>query len=390
MPVASGVVRRDLPLLAVGFLAGLALVLGLRMVEPTADAAILPSTQTAPDSDCQGAPPEELAAQVLIAGLPGVLAPNHPLVADLVDLQIGGVLVEKSNVRNAAQVRRLVSAMRDGIDVPLLVTTDEEPGRVSNFGEVLGRFSAARTLAKRGTPHDVEIFAEQLGVELANLGMDVVFGPVADVDDGPPQGLIGDRSFSGDPEIASEYALAFTRGLWAGGVLPAPKHFPGAGRATVTGSDEPPRLSVDARELRAHDLGPFRAQIRAGVRMVMLGNVVYDVFGGGLPASLSPPAYGLLRGLGFHGVAVTAPLDEPAVAAGRDLGEAAVQAIWAGADAVLLTDGGKARMVRDALVRAVSQGRLEQWRLAEAAGRMVALKGLDAREMTCPSALEVA
>lgn len=382
--------RFELPLLVVGFAAGVALVLGFGLLEPVPDRALLPAVQAVAELACEPAPAEERAAQVIIAGLPGVIATNHPLVADLVNLQVGGVLIEKSNVRNAAQVRRLVTAMRDGIDLPVLVTTDEEPGRVSNFGEVLGRFSAARTLAKRGTPQDVEIFARQLGVELANLGMDVVFGPVADVDDGPPQGTIGDRSFSGDPETASAYALAFTRGLWTGGVLPAPKHFPGAGRARVAGGAEPPRIAADVRTLREHDVAPFRAQIRAGVRVVMMSNVVYESIDPDVPAGLSPSAYALLRGLGFHGVAVTSPVDDPAISARWDAGEAVVRAVAAGADAVLVDDGGLARLMRDALVRAVVDGRLPDARLAEAAGRMAELKGLDARRMTCPSAVEAA
>ncbi|HWH31327.1 MAG TPA: glycoside hydrolase family 3 N-terminal domain-containing protein, partial [Egibacteraceae bacterium] len=272
--------RWDLPPLVAGFALGLAAVLALGAAQPSAQRAAagaqLPSARPAPaDPGCQVAA-ERLAGEVLVAGLPGVLAPNHPLVADLVNLQVGGVLIEKSNVRNAAQVRRLVGAMRDGSDRPLLVTTDEETGRVSNFGEVLGRFSAARTLAKRGSPADVERFARQLGVELANLGMDVVFAPVADVDDGPATGMIGDRSFSGDPEEAGAYALAYARGLWSGGVLPAPKHFPGAGRARAPAAGELPRVDAAPGELRGHDLGPFRAQIRAGVRMLMVGNVVVE------------------------------------------------------------------------------------------------------------------
>ena len=382
--------RFELPLLTAGFALGVALVLGLGLVEPVLDRAFLPAVRTAAELSCEPAPAEERAAQVLIAGLPGVLAPNHPLVADLVDLQVGGVLIEKSNVRNAAQVRRLVAAMRDGSDHPLLVTTDEEPGRVSNFGEVLGRFSAARTLAKRGTVQDVQVFAEQLGVELANLGMDVVFGPVVDVDDGPPQGRIGDRSFSGDPDTASAYALAFTRGLWTGGVLPAPKHFPGEGRARAAAPDQLPVLDADVRTLRAHDVAPFRAQIRAGVRLVAMSNAVFRSVDADAPASLAPRAYALLRGLGFRGVAVTSALDAPGIAARWDTGEAVVRAIAAGADAALVDDGGKARFMRDALVRAVAEGRLSDARLAEAAGRIMELKGLDARRMTCPSALDAA
>lgn len=392
MPVPSGVVLGHLPRLLVrplplGVAVGLAVVLGLSLGTPPARTAALPTARPPTGAAvCDDAHVDALAGEVLIAGLPGVIAPNHPLVADLIDLQVGGVLIEKSNVRNAAQVRRLVGALRDGSDRPLLVTTDEEPGRVSNFGEVLGRFSAARTLAKRGTPEDVEVFARQFGVELSNLGMDVVFGPVADADDGPATGLVGDRSFSGEPVTARAYAQAYARGLWTGGVLPAPKHFPGAGRARAAAPGELPRLDVDAEELRRHDLVPFRALVHSGVRMLMVGNVVVDALSPELPASLAPRAYALARGLGFSGVAVTAALDDPVVAERWDYGESVVRAVAAGADAVLVADGGKARLMRDALTRAVTEGRLPAERLAQAAGRMLELKGVDPSRLTCPAA----
>ena len=381
--------RIDLSFIAAGLVVGLVAFLTLAEVPHAVQlpGQVEAAVALAIDGDCVPASAEDRAGQVLVVGMPDVVAPNHPLVADLIDLQVGGVLIAKGNVRNAAQVRRLVSAMREGSSHPLLVTTDEEPGRVSNFGAVLGRFSSARTLAKRGTPRDVELFARQLGVELANLGMDVDLGPVAGADDGAAQGRIGDRSFSGDPSVASDYALAFSRGLWTGGVLPAPKYFPGTGRARTPEPGGLPVLDVSSRELRRHDLPPFRAQVRAGVRMMVVGHTVVTALDPDLPASLSPSAYALLRGLGFTGVAVADMLDHEGLHRRFDYREAVERAISAGADMVLVRDGGKARLMRDALVAAVREGRLSDARLSEAAGRMLALKGLDAREMTCPSAL---
>lgn len=379
--------RANLPLVAAGFAIGLVLTLGLGVVTAVPDTPVLPAAQAEPVDGCAHAPAADRAAQVLIAGLPHVLQPNHPLVADLGALGVGGVLINKGNVRNAAQVRRLVAALRVGSERPPIVATDEEPGRVSNFGEVLGRFSSARTLARKQSPAEVEDFGRQLGVELRNLGMDVDFGPVADVDGGPSQGVIGDRSFSGDPGTAAEYALAFSRGLWSGGVLPAPKHFPGHGRSRVDDREALGVVHAGLRALRAADLVPFRAQIRSGVRAMMVGHVAYDALDPGIPASLSPRAYRLLRGLGFHGAAVTAALDDQAIAERWDLRAASVAALAAGADGLLVADGGKALMMRDAIVEAVADGRLSDDRLAQAAGRMMALKGHDPREMTCPSAL---
>jgi len=377
-------------LLAVGFLVGLgtAVVIG---VQSPAEAPALAADRPAPappptEPTCAGASLEQRAGQVLIVGLPGVLAPGDRLVAEVREVGVGGVFLTKANVENEWQVRELVRGLRGGARHGLLVVTDEEPGRVSSFGALLGRTSSARTLAARGDPADVRRFARDLGQSLAELGIDANLAPVVDVDDGPARGVIGDRSFSRDPERAAEYGLAFSAGLAAAGVLPTAKHFPGHGRSDV---DSHWRLGVvDASldELEASDLLPFAAQINAGVPLVMVGHVAYTALDPDLPASLAPPAYALLRRMGFDGVAITDSTGMGAVHRTWDFPSSAVMAVAAGADAVLATDGNHARAMRDALVEAVETGRVDADRLDEAAARVLALKGEDPMPVVCRGA----
>jgi beta-N-acetylhexosaminidase len=229
----------------------------------------------------------------------------------------------------------------------------------------------------------VEDYAAKLGEQLLELGINIDLAPVLDLDDGPSGGIIGDRSFSADPEEASEYGLAFAAGLARSGVIPTIKHFPGQGRSrtdTHAGGDV---VDATLEELQDTDLVPFQRAIDAGAPVIMLNHLGYTALDEDLPASLSPKTYALLREMGFEGVAMTDSLGMQAVHARWDFPEAAVRAVEAGADAVLATDGGQATRMRDALVEAVESGRLPEARLDEASARVTALAGGDPVALSC-------
>jgi beta-N-acetylhexosaminidase len=158
-------------------------------------------------------------------------------------------------------------------------------------------------------------------------------------------------------------------------VLATVKHFPGHG-AVPPGVDPHSRTvrsTVSMPELRRRHLPPFQQVIDAGVPVVMVNHVTYRALGQ-LPASMSPRAYRLLRATGFDGVAVTDAIGMGAIHRRWDFPAAAEQAIRAGADAVLATDGRQAGRMRRRLVAAVRAGRLPEDRLDEAVGRMLALR----------------
>ncbi|HEX3393804.1 MAG TPA: glycoside hydrolase family 3 N-terminal domain-containing protein [Acidimicrobiales bacterium] len=337
-------------------------------------------------SPCRPAPLADRAAQVLIAGLAGVTTSADPLVDELVDVGVGGVFVARANVTSEAQITALLGDVRARSHHPLVVATDEEGGRVSSFAPVLGPSLSARRQAGEHSPEEVRQLARQTGSRLAAAGVNLDLAPVADLDAGPSRATIGDRSFSADPAIASRYALAQAAGLADAGVRSAVKHFPGHGRSV--GDPEVTRSRVDAplAELAATDLLPFGSLITAGVPVVMVNHVEYAAIDPGVPASLSPLAYKLLRDVGFRGVAITDSVSMGAVNGRWTVAEATVKAVAAGADGVLVTEGGSAREMRDALVTAVQQGRLAEDRLDQAAARMAALGGVDPVALACQTA----
>lgn len=339
---------------------------------------------TSSPSACQPEAVEERAAAVLVVGFPGVTESSDPVVTQVLATRVGGILLTEPNVRSSAQIGQLVSDIKARAGRPLVVATGEESGRVSTFRDLFGRTPSARALAARPAPA-VQQLASEIGSKLAAIGVNLDLAPVVDLDAGPAGGLIGDRSFSADPVRAATYGLAWARGLTAAGVAPTAKHFPGHGRATQDSHLELPRVDTSLDELRGTDLRPFAELIKAGVPAVMLDHVAYAALDPELPASLAPKAYALLREMGFNGVAITDSVGMGAVNLRWGFGEAAVRAITAGADAVLTTDGTQAPAMRDALVAAVRSGALPEARLNEAAGRVVALAGGDAKGLTCTS-----
>jgi len=348
----------------------------------SATAADLPSPAH-PVPPCTPAPLEERAGRVLIVGLPETVLPSDPLVGEVSEIGVGGVLLTHANVESAPQVEELVSALRTEVRDDLLVAVDEEPGRVRTFEEVIGFVPSARRLASEQAVDAVAEMARATGEALRDLDVDMNLAPVADLDAGPWDGIIGDRSFSHDPSVAADYALAYARGMHDAGVMPVVKHFPGHGRTAEDDHVSAPVVDVPLDELVETDLRPFRALVGAGAPVVMMGNVAYQALEPDVPASLSAPAYRLLREMGFRGVAITDSIGMGAVNLRWNYGDATVKALAAGADGVLGTDGWSARWMRDAVVEAVQSGQLPEARLNEAAARMTALAGGDAQQVAC-------
>jgi beta-N-acetylhexosaminidase len=320
---------------------------------------------------------------VLVVGLPDVTSAQDPLIDEVLEAEVGGVLLTHANVESMAQVLRLVGAVRTRARSPLFVAADEEPGRVRTFEALFGYAPSARRLASEKTVEAVEQVARASGVAMARLGVDVGLAPVADVDGGWWNGIIGDRSFSDDPLEAATYAVAYARGLQQAGVTPVVKHFPGHGRTDEDDHSVLPRDRTPLPVLRATDIRPFEIAVAAGAPVVMVGHVAYDALDAYTPASLSPASYRLLRDIGFRGAAITDSIGMGAVNLRWDFDVAAVKAVRAGADGVLATDGWQAKRMRDALVAAVRSGELDEQRLDEAAGRMMAIAGRESETLTC-------
>ncbi len=345
--------------------------------ESAAPSASVPARAT---ELCRPAPLETRAAAVLVVGIGEATTADDPLAAEVSALGVGGVIMLGPNVVDAAQVRALVDGLRQRAPRGLLVSVDEEGGRVSRLRPILGSTPSARTLGQRSMAEIAEVAAER-GTTLRDLGFDLALAPVVDADGGAAEAAIGDRSFAATPGEAGVRAGAFVDGLRRAGVAAAAKHFPGQGELADS-HDGPVVFDVHLDEVVRVAASGFRPVLDAGAPAVMMSNVTFPALGP-LPASIEPAAYRLLRSFGFDGVAMTDAINMSAIAEQWPLPEAAVMALVAGADLVLATPGYEAAAMRDAVVAAVGDGRLPEARLDEAVGRVLALRGEDPATMIC-------
>lgn len=316
------------------------------------------------------------AGQVLVAGYPAGDPPS-PILDALGRDSLGGVILFGRNLRGgprgaAEQIRTLVAA---SATTPL-VAIDQEGGRVQRLRAPVLELPPMRAL---GDLDDVKLTrraARALGRQLAAIGFNVDFAPVLDVATNDDNRVIGDRSFGADPHLVARHGVAFARGLADAGVLACGKHFPGHGDTLEDSHFELPALHHDMDRLEAVELVPFRAA--AGeVGSVMTAHIVFRALDPERPATLSKKVVtGILReSLGYDGLIVSDDLEMKAIADHWPTGVAAVEAIRAGCDVLLIcATVSLLDTARDALVAEAERDEGFAARLNEAAERVRAVR----------------
>lgn len=320
---------------------------------------------------------ERMAGGVLVCGFAGLELPNT-LQYWLADRSLGGLILFKRNIVSIEQTRELIESCTAGDDpqLPTLICIDQEGGRVSRLPEPVLKLPAMRVLGAHAEPELTRQAATALGRQLRAIGINLDFAPVLDVDTNPDNPVIGDRAFGNEPERVIEHALAFAEGLMEAGVLACGKHFPGHGDTDTDSHLALPRLVHDLERLNAVELPPFAAAV-GRIPSLMTAHVVFEAIDPDAPATMSDKVIsGLLReNIGFRGAVFSDDLEMQAITAHGSVEEAAVRAIAAGCDLLLVcSDVDAARRARRALVDEASRNEAFQLRLREAAGRATALR----------------
>lgn len=263
---------------------------------------------------------------------------------------------------------------------PALIAVDHEGGLVQRVRAPATHWPPMRTHDSLAAPEDEHV-AEQvgraLGSELRALGFDIDFAPVLDIHTNPANPIIGDRAFGTEPETVTRRALAFARGLDAAGVLACGKHFPGHGDTATDSHFELPRIDHGMERLERVELVPFARAAAAQLPMIMTAHVIFAALDATTPATLSPRVItGLLREkLRYTGVIVSDDLDMRAIADRMGAGEAAIGAVRAGCDVLLLCrDANHQALARDGLIREGERDAALRDRITESAARVRAMK----------------
>lgn len=318
----------------------------------------------------------EKLAQLLTVGVTGAADATNVVRTS----QVGGIFVggwtDKSLLADG-----LIDQAKQAAKVPLMVTIDEEGGRVSRVKDLIGPAPSARVTAQTMTSEQFHDATVQRGRKLKDLGVTVDFAPDIDVSSQPDDSVIGDRSFSDDPAVVSEYAEAYISAMREVGVGTVMKHFPGHGSGSGdshTGAVRTPPLS----QLQSVDLVPFRDLVDSGAA-VMVGHL--DVPGlttPDVPASISPQAMALLRdGTGYDAAPFQGPIftDDlggmAAITSRMSIEDAVEAALIAGADNALWITTDAVPQVLDRLEQAVASGRLSAAQVDASVLRMARYKG---------------
>ncbi len=300
-------------------------------------------------------------------------------VLELIRRGVYGVILLARNVEDAGQVAALVAELKRAAAGPLLVSVDQEGGRVARLRGAQGftELPPMRALGETGDAALAREVGALLGRELRAVGIDQDYAPVVDVDTNPANPVIGDRSLSRDPATVGRLGAALAEGLQSAGVAACAKHFPGHGDTTQDSHQVLPHLPHALERLERIELAPFRALASAGVASVMTAHVVFDALDPARPATLSPPVMELLRTrVGFQGCAISDDLEMKAVAEHFPLEEAAPGAVAAGVDALLVCHSAEVQHRAIDLVRgAVEGGKIAGARIADARARIGRLLG---------------
>ncbi len=289
---------------------------------------------------------------------------------------VGGLLYAEKNLEDEEQVKELLegtqSFLTEGGKMPTFLAIDEEGGDIAPVATVL-ETTAFDTMAEIGEANDPEAalaMGETIAKEISALGFNVNFAPVADLGGND---LIDSRSFSEDAQQAASMVASVVKGTQSNGVLNAVTHFPGLGSIDDVAHIERTRLERTIEELKAEELLPFQSAIEQEVGFIIVSHAVLTALDDQRPCSMSPAAISLLRDdMGFKGIILTDALDIPAITDNYSAGDAALNAVNAGADMLLCPeDLGEAVQ---ALLEAVEDGDIEESRINESVVRILAAK----------------
>jgi beta-N-acetylhexosaminidase len=326
---------------------------------------------------------EQAVGQRFLLSFTGKREPSADILAALRRRHVGGVVLFRArNMGTLAELRRLNAALQRAAAAagqpPLLIAADQEGGQLMAIGDGTP-FPGNMALGATRSTELARKVGRALGREVAAVGVNVDFAPVCDVNNNPENPVVGTRAFGEDPALVARLGAAMIEGLQSAGVAATAKHFPGHGDTASDSHHAAPVLPHGLDRVKRVELPPFRAAIRAGVRMVMTAHIVFPALneGSDAPATLSAPILkGLLRRrLGYRGLIVTDAMDMRAIDQGAGLVVDTMAAAAAGADLLLFNlEPPRPQAAFDALVLAARRGLLSSTETMDSARRVLALK----------------
>lgn len=287
--------------------------------------------------------------EALIDGVDHVTAAGDMTKEAINDIPVGGFIYLSDNLKSVEQVQSMLSNVQtysmERIGLPALLCVDEEGGTVARIaGNNSFGVDNVGDMAQIGATNDADnaySAGNYIGAYLSDLGFNVDFAPVADVLSNPDNQVVKKRSFGSDTDNVSQMALAFSNGLMSQGIAATYKHFPGHGATLGDTHEGYAYTDKTLDELMECELLPFQEGIDNGIEIIMAGHIsLPNVLGDHTPASMSREILtDLLRNeMGYDGIIITDALNMGAITQQYSSAEAAITAINAGADLILMPE----------------------------------------------------
>ncbi len=292
---------------------------------------------------------------------------------------IGGVILFSKNMKDASQTKDLIGALQDASDIPMFVTVDEEGGSIARVSsnEKMGvdSYPSAKEIGETYDEDQIKEMGKNQSKQLKKLGFNMNLAPVADVLTNESNTEIGDRSFGSDADKVSDIVSLLVKSMQKQQLSAVLKHFPGSGDTwgdTHRGSAE---AEQTIQQLRKTDFTPFKAGIDADVDAVMVSHLMLsNVTEEREPSTLSKRVVSdILRDeLEYEGIAMTDAMNMKAITDNYSAGEAAVKALQAGIDVILMPDD--LSKAYQAVQKAVKDGNIKESRIDDSVERIIYTK----------------
>lgn len=290
---------------------------------------------------------------------------------------VGGLIYFKQNIQSKEQITDMLANTTSMSKYPIFLGVDEEGDSVARVADALklDKIDSCAKIGESGDANNAYEAYKTVGSYLMEYGFNLNFAPVADVLTNPDNEAIGKRSFGSDADVVSSMVAASIKGLEETGVIACMKHFPGQGDVDADTHEGLASTDKTLEQLRETELKPFASGIEAGAQMIMIGHAAYpSITGDNTPASLSKDIITdiLREELGYNGVVITDALNMSAVSEYYDSATAAVMALKAGADMVLMPENFEEAY--QGVLDAVADGTISEARINDSLSRIYKIK----------------
>jgi beta-N-acetylhexosaminidase len=319
----------------------------------------------------------EKIGQLFMIGFMGT-AVTPELAAFIKDYRPGGVILFSRNLESVEQIVELTNDLQQcSPKAPLLIAIDQEGGRVSRLPQGFTIFPPCELIGRCNSGELAYAAAATIAKELKAVGINMNMAPVLDVNSNPDNPVIGDRAFGSSPDAVGDMALVTASGLQDNHVVACGKHFPGHGDTNADSHKELPIVEASVERLETVEFPPFRRAAAAGIATMMTAHVLYKALDGSLPATLSPfiITHLLREKMGYDGVVLTDDLEMHAIVDHYGPGDAAVGALLAGCDMLLICKERDREIAAfEAVEKAVASGSIDTARLDRSVTRIQRIK----------------